>query len=105
MTSDQRRNLFLVIKEAINNSVKYSGASTLQVRISLSDDLLSVTVEDDGTGFDLEGCLNKGNGLTNMRKRIESLSGSFRVESGIGLGTKIMLEVKFVPSSSLKATF
>jgi signal transduction histidine kinase len=105
MTSDQRRNLFLVIKEAINNSVKYSGATTLQIRISLSEDLLSVTVKDDGTGFDLDACLNKGNGLTNMRKRVESLSGSFRVESGIGLGTTIAITVQLIPGSGFKTTF
>lgn len=84
-----RRDLFLIFKEAVNNAAKYSKATKVEINIHLAAKKLVLLVKDDGTGFDVNNA--DGNGLTNMQKRAESLSGDIEIISGAGNGTVIKL--------------
>lgn len=75
ITGEKRRNIFLAVKEIINNAVKYSGAKSIKI-VFFVDNLLSITIsEEDGKGFEIEDQKERGNGLYNIIKRIESIGG------------------------------
>ena len=93
MSSEQRRNMFLMVKEALHNIVKHSGAKRVTFVLTVSGKMLSVVIEDDGGGFDLEVSNNQGNGLASMQKRIEDLRGSYRLSSVPGQGTRLEFSV------------
>lgn len=81
VSGEKRRNIFLSIKEALNNAMKHSQASQIQIIISTSDKWLMIKVCDNGVGIDADKLRRFGNGLSNMRRRMESIDGSFRIES------------------------
>ncbi len=83
-----RRNLLLIAKEALHNMAKYSGSSTVTVKIDADGQQIFVRVEDCGKGFDLNGAGN-GNGLTNMRQRAEKMGGRCEIVSERGKGTRV----------------
>lgn len=84
-----RRNILLFIKEAVNNAVKYSRATTISVSIKRLAGQLCVQVADDGTGFSLTDAEKKGHGLSNMRARVEELKGIFEITTGPGKGATV----------------
>ena len=77
LTSTQRRNLLLVIKEALNNIVKHAEASQVKIEITSVADQISILVADDGVGITDTNVL--GNGLENMNERMESIGGTFKI--------------------------
>jgi signal transduction histidine kinase/ligand-binding sensor domain-containing protein len=88
----QRKNLYLIFKEAINNIAKYSGCSNTWIDLSMKGShKVMMTIRDDGKGFDI-GAESSGNGLLNMRKRAAELNGQFHFNSEIGKGTFVRLE-------------
>ena len=89
---DKNRNIYLLIKEAVNNAVKHSKANTVNINFNISRSLL-ITVADDGIGFSEETVKRQGNGLLNYKKRIESLAGSWNIQSGNGEGTKLVFNI------------
>jgi two-component sensor histidine kinase len=97
--ADQRREIYLIFKECVNNLAKHSGASAAEIAVRLENDNLIIEVKDDGRGFDVAeksgGSQNGfgGNGLRNMKKRARKCGGEFRVDSEIGKGTRIALEI------------
>ena len=86
-----RRNLFLAVKEALNNAVKHSHATELTVRIKLSGSRFIVIVQDNGIGFDYQQANPARNGLTNMMSRMQEIGGDFQVISRPGEGCKVCL--------------
>ena len=82
-----RKNILLFTKEAINNVAKYSHATQLDINLSLENGLIHIKIEDNGVGFEVNS--KNGNGIPNMRKRIEALNGVFTIESSKERGTKI----------------
>jgi signal transduction histidine kinase/ligand-binding sensor domain-containing protein len=91
MSSELRRNLFLTVKEAMHNIVKHSGAGKMRMQLNFKDNLLQIIITDDGKGFIIENAKAWGNGLINMRKRIEESGGRFVISSEKGKGTRIEL--------------
>ena len=96
----QRKNLYLIFKEAVNNAAKYSRCSTLQVVVAHQGREVLLRVSDDGIG--LEGGDGEarahnggGNGMKNMRARATEMGGTLRTESAAGQGTTI--ELRFRP--------
>lgn len=87
---DARRNFFLIYKEAVNNLAKYSKTATASITFSISKGKLNLRIEDYGTGFDSENSDN-GNGLGNMKKRAEQMSGKLKIVSNEGEGTTVLL--------------
>jgi signal transduction histidine kinase len=94
LTAEIRRNIFLVIKEALNNIVKYAQANMVHISVKFPDSMLEILIKDNGIGFDIEHTRIFGNGLINMKKRIEDIRGEFKLDSKIGNGTEIRLRLK-----------
>jgi two-component system sensor histidine kinase UhpB len=89
---EKRKNIFLIFKEAVNNSAKYSESSKLAVSLLIRQDILHLSVEDNGKGFELLTTM-RGNGLKNMEDRAHSMNGKMIQASRPGTGTIIQLEV------------
>lgn len=89
---DVRNNFYLILKEAINNAAKYSGADKLMVSISKRGKLLMASVADNGKGF-TPASYNEGNGVKNMKQRAADISARFSLDSLPGTGTRIELSV------------
>jgi len=87
LSGEQRRNIYLVIKEALHNIVKHANASEVTIAFQLGDQHLEVTIHDNGRG--LHQASSFGNGLKNMRRRIENIGGDFKIESGTGTTVKL----------------
>jgi signal transduction histidine kinase len=98
LTADIRHNLFMVLKEALNNIVKHANASEVSIQIAVEAAKFTITIKDNGKGFELEPTPNGDtrphrNGLTNMHKRMESLNGQCKLDSHPGQGTQVELTV------------
>lgn len=97
LKAEVRHDLFLAVKEAFNNSLKHSGASAVRVRVSSEGNSVSITIDDNGRGFALNGNGNgngrHGNGLLNMRRRIENIGGRFSITSAPNCGTQVSFSV------------
>jgi ligand-binding sensor domain-containing protein/two-component sensor histidine kinase len=89
---DMRRNLFLIYKEALNNLVKYSGATVVKIEFVVNNSSLQLIITDNGIGFDQQTVIY-GNGLTNMRKRAENMNGSLTVVSEKNRGVVVRLQL------------
>ena len=87
---ETRKNFYLIFKEAVNNAVKYSLCSELIVNISQSNDTIIMSIEDNGTGFDLKNH-HEGNGIQNMKSRAKELHGDLIINSMQQSGTKVRL--------------
>lgn len=86
--------IYRIIQELLNNTIKHAGATNAIVQVSKTDDVLSVTVEDDGKGFDTS-ILNRtqGIGWANIQNRVEFLKGRMDVSSAPGKGTSVHIEL------------
>jgi ligand-binding sensor domain-containing protein/two-component sensor histidine kinase len=89
---DERQNIYLIFKEALNNSIKYSGAGHISLAAEPEDESIIITLKDDGKGFNPE--IIKGNGITNMRSRSAELKGDLQIISSGGSGTSVSIKVK-----------
>lgn len=90
LSMETRRDLFLIFKEAINNSAKYSHCTQVKIRLVYENKKLIFSIADNGAGFDT-AATDTGNGLGNMQKRTESLHGIIKINSTPGKGTEISL--------------
>lgn len=88
-----RHQLFLAAKEALNNAVKHSHATSVGLRLSLTNDCVEICVQDNGIGFDPAATQTQRNGLRNLCQRLESVGGSCGVTSNPGAGTSVRLAV------------
>jgi signal transduction histidine kinase/ligand-binding sensor domain-containing protein len=89
VSAEVRHNLFLVIKESLNNIVRHAGATEVSLLILVTDETISVIIEDNGRGFNGEVKNNGADGLKNMRQRITEIGGQFQIKSKPGAGTWI----------------
>ncbi|WP_164851434.1 sensor histidine kinase [Larkinella soli] len=90
---EQRRNLYLIFKESINNAVKYAGCTAIEVHLVLDGRRLSMRIQDNGSGFD-PATVRSGNGLPNLKKRAKEIRGELAVVSAPGRGTRIELTTR-----------
>jgi signal transduction histidine kinase len=97
-----RRNLFLAIKEALNNAAKHSEAEELTVRIGLNGLLLNIVVADNGCGFDSANASPLRNGLSNMKLRMAEVGGDCQVISRPGEGCEVRFKVLLKQDSLFK---
>lgn len=96
LSSELRHDLFLAVKEAINNILKHAAATWVQIKITTEGDELKLTIEDDGRGFDPTAAPTgrQGQGLGGLRRRLERAGGNFQCESAEGRGTRLFLAVR-----------
>jgi signal transduction histidine kinase len=92
ISGDKRRNIFLCVKETLNNTLKHSKASSLVIDIQTGDELI-IRIADNGTGIDMQKLREFGNGLKNIYRRMESIGGSFSIENNNGTVTTLKLPV------------
>ncbi|RZL65043.1 MAG: hypothetical protein EOO93_06730 [Pedobacter sp.] len=93
LSMEQRKNIYLICKEAINNAVKYSNASLLQVKIESANKHIAINIEDNGNGF-IPSSVSKGNGLLNMASRAKEINATLTIDGQTGNGTIISLNCK-----------
>jgi signal transduction histidine kinase len=97
LAPEQRRHLYLVLKEAVNNVAKHAGCRNLGISLSHEGNRLRAEVKDDGAGFTLPGAVahgsRGGHGLLNMRSRAEQMGGTLEVRSTPGTGTVLSLSI------------
>ena len=94
VSPDIKHNVFLVIKEALNNILKHASATKVEIRFTYTNDFYIFTITDNGKGISNLNGRAFGNGLTNMKQRMEAINGSFAVHSE-GKGTHLQLEGRF----------
>jgi signal transduction histidine kinase len=104
LTPEQRTNLFLSAKEAMNNVLKHSGASQVWLRMRMEEERFWLCIEDNGQGFDPAALENRRrNGLQNMRSRMEELAGTFSIETTPGRRTAVVISLSFAGKSPIPA--
>jgi ligand-binding sensor domain-containing protein len=92
LNMEDRKNLYLIAKEAINNAIKYSGCQNLNVEIKKTRDRLVMVISDDGKGFDPSTAVN-GNGLRNISERAEEMNADLNFDTGCN-GTTVRVSMR-----------
>jgi len=92
LTMEQRKNIWLIFKEAVNNAVKYSGTLKMELTARVQNKELLLQIKDFGKGFDTAS-VKKGNGLDNMQHRARELMATLVTQSKIDTGTTIQLVI------------
>jgi signal transduction histidine kinase len=90
LSGDKRRNIFLSIKETLNNVLKHSKADEVQISFMINEEL-NIKIKDNGVGIDLQKVRQFGNGLKNIAKRIESIGGTYLIENRDGTVSEFRL--------------
>ena len=113
MSAETRHNLFLAFEEALNNVLKHSGAARANVEMSVTPARFAISVTDNGRGFSAANGAagstaaagsrgrRNGNGLTNMRQRLESVGGQCVVENRPGAGVVVRLHIPLPEQTNL----
>jgi signal transduction histidine kinase len=91
LNAKQRKNLFLIFKESVNNAAKYSRATELVVSFHQQNKIITMKIVDNGVGFEIGH--TDGNGLRNMEARALDLQAKFALKSEKGVGTSIVLQL------------
>jgi len=90
LSGDKRRNIFLCVKETLNNVLKHSKASKVNIDIT-TNGILKIDITDDGVGIDHEKLRRFGNGLKNIERRMKSIGGSYKIINNNGTETNLEL--------------
>lgn len=95
MENSLELTIFRIVQELVANVIKHAGATTVNIQFTQHEDKLNIIVEDNGKGFDIMVVKPRQNGmgLESIEKRIEYLEGSFTVDSVLGKGTSILIDI------------
>jgi len=88
LTGPMRRNIFLVVKESLNNISKHANATNVNLQMNIEGKKMNITLTDNGNGFDPAQTRRFGNGLKNMQSRMADIKGTYTIQSEIQKGTK-----------------
>jgi signal transduction histidine kinase len=91
ISGEKRRNIFLCVKESLNNVAKHSKANDVWIKMTILSGKLEIEIHDNGVGINLEKLREFGNGLTNMRKRMQGIDGSFTILNKQGTTTSFTI--------------
>ena len=91
--SEYRRNVYLILKEALHNVIKHAEASQVHIRVAVEESQLFISVKDDGKGFDVDAANPEGYGLNTMKSRATDIKADLKIESKSGQGTVLTLKV------------
>jgi signal transduction histidine kinase len=97
-----RHQLFLAVKEGLNNILKHAAATTVEVVIRIADGILRVELDDNGCGFDPNMLDQVGDGLRNLRQRMQEAGGVFTLVSSPGAGTRLTFEIPLSAKSLIR---
>jgi signal transduction histidine kinase len=87
--------IFRITQEALTNVVKHADATTVRITLAYRERSVVLTVEDDGRGFFHAPGIDRGFGLVGMRERVASVNGALHIESKVGAGTRLAVELPF----------
>ncbi|GAB3418090.1 ATP-binding protein [Niabella aquatica] len=90
---ETRRNIFLIIKESVNNLVKYAECTKASIKATYDEHTLCFIIKDNGKGFDPEKLTNR-NGIKNLKARAKQINANLQIYSEPGEGTEIILVVR-----------
>ncbi|HEY3915855.1 MAG TPA: triple tyrosine motif-containing protein, partial [Verrucomicrobiae bacterium] len=93
LNAETRHHLFLTVKEALNNVARHAHATEVWLRLKVGDGELQISIEDNGRGLTTDSTRQFGNGLDNMKKRMEEIGGVFAISGTPGVGTTIQLRL------------
>lgn len=93
VSGEIRRNIFLVVKEALNNIVKHAGATEVKLIMQVEEKGLSLLIKDNGKGIDFTKLRQFGNGLKNMKKRMSDVGIEFHIDNDEGTTVKLYKEI------------
>ncbi len=91
LSMEHRQHLYLIFKEAINNSITHSECTEITLDALVKGKKLEMTLKDNGRGFCMENMKN-GNGLDNIKNRAKTIGGFLRIDSKTGEGTTVQFE-------------
>ena len=91
MSGEKRRNVFLCVKESLNNIVKHAKAGDVWIRVNIDNNTLHIQLHDNGCGINLQKLREFGNGLNNMKKRMDSIGGQFSIANENGTVTNFVV--------------
>jgi two-component system, NarL family, sensor kinase len=83
---------FRMVQEALNNIIKHAAASVIKINLHYTEALLLILICDNGRGFNMDE-VRKGSGLQNIKKRTAMLNGNVTINSTLGAGTQINIEI------------
>jgi two-component system, NarL family, sensor histidine kinase UhpB len=92
ISNDIKLNLYRILQEQFNNITKYSGATSIDIWVSVEKRNVKMRIHDNGKGFDTKAA-RKGIGLANIQKRTELFSGSFLLQSSVGNGCSLTVDI------------
>jgi signal transduction histidine kinase len=94
LDDDRSTAIFRIIQESLTNVARHAKASHVEIHFERAPASLSLNIRDDGRGIE-EGAMNKTRsfGLVGMRERIKALHGDFKVQSQVGKGTEIQIQI------------
>ncbi len=101
VSSQIRHNIAMVVNESVHNVIKHAAASEVTLRVAFADGILSLSIEDNGCGFD-PAIAPPGNGLANMKRRLEDIGGACVIESQPGKGTVVRAKLSINRSSQAR---
>jgi signal transduction histidine kinase len=94
LPADTEIVIYRIVQELMNNIMKHAKATQVLVQISMLPPLCTVTVEDNGLGFDQsKPSADTGAGLSNVRSRVDYLKGKIDIQTSVGMGTSVFIEI------------
>ena len=99
LDSETRHNLFLAVKEALNNVARHSSATEIEFKMSVEKGGLHMGITDNGVGFDASGS-SPGMGLVNLRERLRRIGGRCQIETAPGQGTSVTMFLPWPDSAT-----
>lgn len=94
--------LFRLVQESVQNAVKHANANEIQVKIEITKTFGKIIIKDDGTGFDLTAKKENSFGIVGMKERVELLKGKLTIDSTVGKGTVITIDVPLMDEEEEK---
>ncbi|RTR36383.1 histidine kinase [Robertmurraya yapensis] len=85
--------LFRLVQESVQNALKHANAGEIVVKLEMKPDKIIILIKDDGQGFDPKERKAESFGIIGMRERVELLSGEITIDSNIGKGTVVLIQV------------
>jgi signal transduction histidine kinase/streptogramin lyase len=105
LTPEQRHNLFLTVKEAVNNIVRHAQAGEVAIRVTVNSQILRIIIHDNGKGMNGEFEKCGSDGLRNMSQRMEEIGGQCLIETAPGKGTRVSLTFPIRSNESTEEFF
>ena len=94
LDAPSRHHFYLATKEVLHNIVKHANATEIRLKLSLEPDCLRLTIKDDGIGFSPDAAMAGGDGLSNLRERLQQIGGTYTCRSAPGQGTTVEMVMK-----------